>query len=208
MARLMFFSLDSFAGLTLLGNRLFGPQPQTAVYLCLWEIDIGRITGHTSPEMLATLSRVGKTVGFTFLDKGNSPPANIELAADPDSECFSRVYFKTLADSSISQLLSLRSPSAPSTLPSGLPPRPSTSSYPPDSSLTGTISPPTLTEACSASPYPSSTLGSSSLPQSRATTGGRSPPSRSISLSTCTALPTAGWRPLRLKQRSYDPRTR
>lgn len=74
------------SGVNLVGNRLFGPQPQTATYLCLWEADLGRVTGHTSPAMLSTLQKVGKTFALNFTDKGNSPPPNIELAVDPDSE--------------------------------------------------------------------------------------------------------------------------
>jgi hypothetical protein len=54
--------------------------------------------------MLASLQKVGKTLGSNFSDAYNSPPASVELAADPDSTPF----YLTL------RLLVTISPSSPS----------------------------------------------------------------------------------------------
>lgn len=141
------------SGVNLVGNRLFGPQPQTATYLCLWEADLGRVTGHTSPAMLSTLQKVGKTFALNFSDKGNSPPPNIELAVDPDSELLllTTAPFRARKLNATS-LLSLcqspfsRSRSEPLTSPFGLPLQRSTSFYPQASSSKPTISPRNPTE--------------------------------------------------------------
>lgn len=85
-------SLSSLTGLQLVGDRLFGPQPRTAVYLCLWEATIGRVNVQATPSMLAALQRVGKTFGSNMSDAFNSPPDSVELAADPDSTCRSDLY--------------------------------------------------------------------------------------------------------------------
>lgn len=77
-------------GLHITGNRLFGPQPQTAVYLCLWEITLGAVSAQMTPSMVSRLQRVGMAIGLNYSDLGNAPPSDAELQDDPDSRSIAR----------------------------------------------------------------------------------------------------------------------
>lgn len=66
-------------------NRLFGPQPRTSTYICVWEIRLGHVKGVLSASEGQILAAVGKTFMLNFVDTANAPAAEFALPADPDS---------------------------------------------------------------------------------------------------------------------------
>ncbi|GAA5906531.1 hypothetical protein JCM8208_000472 [Rhodotorula glutinis] len=71
-------------GLEIGANRLFGPQPRTATYLCIWSFDIGSIVGSVPPCFVQSLMRAGGAVGLTFTDSDNAPAPDYVVPVDPD----------------------------------------------------------------------------------------------------------------------------
>ncbi|GAA5841695.1 hypothetical protein JCM9279_000733 [Rhodotorula babjevae] len=71
-------------GLEIGANRLFGPQPRTATYLCIWSFDIGSIVGSVPPCFVQSLMRAGGAVGLTFADSDNAPAPDYVVPVDPD----------------------------------------------------------------------------------------------------------------------------
>jgi hypothetical protein len=74
-----------YAGLEVTANRLFGPQPRTATYVCIWSFYLGAIVGSIPPSFLQAFSRVGTSVGLNFADQDNSLPPDFSVALDPDA---------------------------------------------------------------------------------------------------------------------------
>ncbi|KIO30015.1 hypothetical protein M407DRAFT_20877 [Tulasnella calospora MUT 4182] len=74
----------TISGVDIVANRLFGPQPVTATYLCLWEIKVGDVKGMISPQFVTALSQVGRTFSVNFTDSLNAPDTVFELPLDPD----------------------------------------------------------------------------------------------------------------------------
>ncbi|GAA5833329.1 hypothetical protein JCM11251_005205 [Rhodosporidiobolus azoricus] len=72
-------------GLEIGANRLFGPQPRTAVYCCDWSFYLGSLVGSVPPSFLQALSRVGTAVGTTFSDDDNSLLPDFSIPVDPDA---------------------------------------------------------------------------------------------------------------------------
>lgn len=74
------------SGLDVLANRLFGPQPHAATYLCIWDIHIGRIMGHLGTSEWRVLLAAGQSFGLNFSDPLNAPAAEYEIPGDPDGQ--------------------------------------------------------------------------------------------------------------------------
>lgn len=74
----------TFLGIDITANRLFGPQPRTATYVCVWEIKLGSIKGIMSAEQIRILAASGQAFGLNFDDSANAPAAQYQPAADPD----------------------------------------------------------------------------------------------------------------------------
>ncbi|KAG8952761.1 hypothetical protein FRC04_003684 [Tulasnella sp. 424] len=74
----------TISGVDIVANRLFGPQPVTATYLCLWEIKVGDCKGVVSPQFVTALSQVGRALSVTYTDSLNAPDPEFELPLDPD----------------------------------------------------------------------------------------------------------------------------
>lgn len=71
-------------GLEIGANRLFGPQPRTATYLCIWSFAVGALVGSVPPCFVQSLMRAGTAVGLTFTDSDNAPAADYLIPVDPD----------------------------------------------------------------------------------------------------------------------------
>ncbi|KAK4047646.1 Macrophage colony-stimulating factor 1 receptor [Microbotryomycetes sp. JL201] len=77
--------IDIFLGLEVTANRLFGPQPRTATYMCIWSFYLGKIIGSVPPTLLQSLARAANAIGYNFADKDNSLPPDYEVVLDPDA---------------------------------------------------------------------------------------------------------------------------
>ncbi|KAG1839020.1 hypothetical protein DFJ58DRAFT_813100 [Suillus subalutaceus] len=77
---------DSFLidGLNITANRLFGPQPRTRTYICVWEIAIGPVkallTSHDARILLASMN----AVRLNYTDLANAPATEFGVPVDPD----------------------------------------------------------------------------------------------------------------------------
>ncbi|KAG2364907.1 hypothetical protein BDR07DRAFT_1557955 [Suillus spraguei] len=77
---------DSFLidGLNITANRLFGSQPRTRTYVCVWEITIGPVkallTSHDARILLASMN----AVRLNYTDLANAPATEFGVPVDPD----------------------------------------------------------------------------------------------------------------------------
>ncbi|KAJ8503140.1 hypothetical protein ONZ45_g11120 [Pleurotus djamor] len=71
-------------GINIVANRLFGPQPRTSTYLCIWEIQIGDIKGVLSAWDCQVLGITGRNFGLNYVDATNAPAAEYMPPLDPD----------------------------------------------------------------------------------------------------------------------------
>jgi hypothetical protein len=89
------------SGLRITANRLFGPPPRNATYLCLWDFEIGAVRGFCSPTFLFHLNSVQKVFGVNFADAENAPAAYYSPPLDPDGEFITCVPVRIFADWSL-----------------------------------------------------------------------------------------------------------
>lgn len=82
----MFLFPDSSTGISITANRLFGPQPYTATYLCLWEIHIVSINALASVAESRILQAAGGAFGLHYNDPLNAPAAEYAIPSDPDGK--------------------------------------------------------------------------------------------------------------------------
>lgn len=80
------------AGINITANRLFGPQPRTATYVCLWEIHLGPIKSALSAAEATLLAAAGNAFRVNFVDHANSPATEFLPPIDPDREEPSSLY--------------------------------------------------------------------------------------------------------------------
>jgi hypothetical protein len=73
-------------GIDVVANRLFGPRPHTATYLCIWEISLGSIKASLSAFDAKILAAVGQAFGTHFVDAVNAPAEEFQAPIDPDSK--------------------------------------------------------------------------------------------------------------------------
>ena len=73
-------------GLDIVANRLFGPQPRTSTYVCIWKINVGDIRGMLSVQEVKILQAVFDAFGINYSDVINSPAAEYAVPVDPDGE--------------------------------------------------------------------------------------------------------------------------
>ncbi|EJT99737.1 hypothetical protein DACRYDRAFT_101324 [Dacryopinax primogenitus] len=71
-------------GLNIACNRLFGPQPRTATYLCLWEMSIGALRGCVPLSFASCLNASMQAISYTFSDVANSPDPSLDVAVSSD----------------------------------------------------------------------------------------------------------------------------
>ncbi|KAI0267154.1 hypothetical protein BC834DRAFT_969170 [Gloeopeniophorella convolvens] len=72
-------------GIDILANRLFGPQPVAAAYVCIWELNLGAIKGALSASQGRTMQSAFDAFGTNYRDPINAPAAEFALPADPDA---------------------------------------------------------------------------------------------------------------------------
>jgi hypothetical protein len=75
---------DSFTGVDILANRLFGPQPLGAAYVCFWEINVGSVKGAFSASHVRTLRSALDAFAVNYKDPMNAPAAEFALPVAPD----------------------------------------------------------------------------------------------------------------------------
>lgn len=75
---------DSFIGVDILANRLFGPQPLAAAYVCFWEINVGSVKGVFSAPHVRTLRSALDAFAVNYKDPMNAPAAEFALPAASD----------------------------------------------------------------------------------------------------------------------------
>ena len=75
---------DGFIGVDILANRLFGPQPSAAAYVCFWEISVGSVKGVFFASHVRTLRSALDTFAMNYKDPMNAPAAEFALPVPPD----------------------------------------------------------------------------------------------------------------------------
>ncbi|KAF8893814.1 hypothetical protein BD779DRAFT_1669348 [Infundibulicybe gibba] len=75
------FTID---GISITANRLFGPQPRTATYVCIWEIQLGYINAALSALDATIMTAAGAVFRTHYADVPNTPAALYLPATDPD----------------------------------------------------------------------------------------------------------------------------
>lgn len=73
------------SGLEITANRLFGPQPRTSTYICIWSIYLGSMVGSVPPSFLQALTRSMSVLAVNFTDQDNSLPSDFTVALEPDA---------------------------------------------------------------------------------------------------------------------------
>ncbi|KAF9529375.1 hypothetical protein CPB83DRAFT_789894 [Crepidotus variabilis] len=71
-------------GLDIVANRLFGSQPRTATYVCIWEIAVGDVKASLSANQAKVLSAAGDSFPLNFVDLANAPAEDFTPLLDPD----------------------------------------------------------------------------------------------------------------------------
>ncbi|KAG5639402.1 hypothetical protein H0H81_002934 [Sphagnurus paluster] len=82
-------------GIDITANRLFGPQPRTATYICIWEINFGPIKSLLSASEGRLLVGVGNAFRLNFADFPNAPAMEHLPPIDPDVT-FVKLFIKAL----------------------------------------------------------------------------------------------------------------
>ncbi|KAG6903050.1 hypothetical protein C0995_007483 [Termitomyces sp. Mi166 len=73
-------------GLDITANRLFGPQPRTATYVCIWEVNLGPTKVLLSASQGRLLAAAGNAFRLNFVDALNAPASEYLLPVDPDGQ--------------------------------------------------------------------------------------------------------------------------
>lgn len=71
-------------GIDVVANRLFGPQPKTSTYLCIWEIHVGRVKSCLSTPQANVVLAALKSFNSGFDDILDAPAKEVSLPLDPD----------------------------------------------------------------------------------------------------------------------------
>ena len=79
-------SIHRSQGIDITANRLFGPQPKTATYVCLWEIAIGDVKASMSAREAIPLVAAANFFRLNFVDLVNAPAEDFLPNIDPDGE--------------------------------------------------------------------------------------------------------------------------
>lgn len=73
-------------GVDITANRLFGPQPRTSTYVCIWEIHLGHIKAVLSSWEGRILAAAGTSFRLNFIDMANAPAAEYAIPVESDGE--------------------------------------------------------------------------------------------------------------------------
>jgi len=75
---------DISIGIDILADRLFGPQPLAAAYVCIWEINVGSVKGVFSASHGRALQSALDAFVTNYKDPMNAPAAEFALPLTPD----------------------------------------------------------------------------------------------------------------------------
>lgn len=81
----VFVKSNFMPGLDIVANRLFGPQPRTSTYLCIWEIHLADVKTSLNAQEGQTLLSAVDTFRRTFADPFNAPAHEFVPPVDRDS---------------------------------------------------------------------------------------------------------------------------
>ncbi|KAA1471307.1 hypothetical protein DENSPDRAFT_799140 [Dentipellis sp. KUC8613] len=79
-------------GIDIVANRLFGPQPHTSTYICVWEINVGAIKAMLCGLEGRAFMAASDAFIVNYRDILNSPAEEFTLSPDPDAT-FLKVSF-------------------------------------------------------------------------------------------------------------------
>ncbi|KAF8664381.1 hypothetical protein AX16_000752 [Volvariella volvacea WC 439] len=71
-------------GIDITAHRLFGPQPRTATYLCIWEVHVGSIRSALSAPEAGLLLAAADAFQLNYVDSVNAPAEEYLPPLDPD----------------------------------------------------------------------------------------------------------------------------
>ncbi|KAF9475774.1 hypothetical protein BDN70DRAFT_996181 [Pholiota conissans] len=71
-------------GIDITANRLFGPQPRTATYICIWEIAIGKVKASLTAQEAQILVAAANSFIINFVDLLNAPAEEFMPVVDLD----------------------------------------------------------------------------------------------------------------------------
>jgi hypothetical protein len=80
------FRLIRIAGIDITADRLFGPQPRTATFVCVWMIHLGPIKALLSAYDGQILQAALRALPFNFTDSPNAPASQYSIPLDPDGK--------------------------------------------------------------------------------------------------------------------------
>lgn len=90
-----------FEDVEICANRLFGPPPQNATYLCLWQIQLGEFVGSASISLIQSIVESAGSFSTGFSDVLDSIAEDFRIIYEPD------VTFLSLAVKSVDLTCSL-----------------------------------------------------------------------------------------------------
>nr|CAG8529135.1 11787_t:CDS:10 [Entrophospora candida] len=70
--------------LNIYAHRLFGPLPETATYVCNWDINIDTISGQLKPSFLISAGSFVESFVYHYIDDENALPAEFAAPLYPD----------------------------------------------------------------------------------------------------------------------------
>lgn len=70
--------------MTVSANRLFGPQPHTSAYLCIWQIKLDEIKFAMTASEARVFVRALNSLAHNFVDIFNAPATSYILPVNPD----------------------------------------------------------------------------------------------------------------------------
>ena len=74
------------SGINIIANRLFGPPPRTSTYVCIWELDLGRVKGKVPIMDGRVILSSAAAFSLNFTDPLDAPAPDFALPLDPDSK--------------------------------------------------------------------------------------------------------------------------
>ncbi|CAJ0830181.1 10799_t:CDS:10 [Entrophospora sp. SA101] len=77
-------NLDIYMDLNIYAHRLFGPLPETATYVCNWDINIDTISGQLKPSFLISAGSFAESFVYHYIDDENALPAEFAAPLYPD----------------------------------------------------------------------------------------------------------------------------
>ncbi|CAJ0833828.1 20916_t:CDS:2, partial [Entrophospora sp. SA101] len=77
-------NLDIYMDLNIYAHRLFGPLPETATYVCNWDINIDTISGQLKPSFLISAGSFAESFVYHYIDDENALPADFAAPLYPD----------------------------------------------------------------------------------------------------------------------------